>query len=72
MGGQAMTRSAAIAAAYMLAVSQGGAMLRDDKAYGPTDYLSPRHASHDAERIAKAEAKRARKAAKRVQLESKP
>ena len=27
-----MTRSAAIAAAYMLAVSQGGAMLRDDKA----------------------------------------
>ena len=25
-----MTRSAAIAAAYMLAVSQGGAMLRDD------------------------------------------
>ena len=43
-----MTRSAAIAAAYMLAVSQGGAMLRDDKAYVPTDYLSPRHASHDA------------------------
>ena len=66
-----MTRSAAIAAAYMLAISQGGAMLRDDKAYGPADYLRPRHASHDAERIAKAEAKRARKAAKRAkQLEA--
>ena len=68
-----MTRSAAVAAAYMLAVSQGGAILRDDKAYGPTDYLPPQHASHDAERIAKAEAKRARKAAKRAkQLEAKP
>lgn len=68
-----MTPSAAIAAAYMLAVSQGGAMLRDDKAFGPADYLPPRHVSHDAERIAKAEAKRARKAAKRAkQLEAKP
>ena len=77
-----MTRSAAIAAAgmlavsrggAMLAVSRGGAMLRDDKAYGLADYLSPRHASHDAERIAKAEAKRARKAAKRAKLlEAKP
>ena len=66
-----MTRSAAIAAAYMLAVSQGGAMLCDDKAYETTDYLPPRHASHDAECIAKAEAKRARKAAKRAQLEAK-
>ena len=67
-----MTRSAAIAAAYMLAVSQGGAMLRDDKAFGPADYLPPSHTLHDAERIAKAEAKRARKAAKRAQLEAKP
>ena len=68
-----MTRSAAIAAAYMLAVSQGGAMLRDDKAFGPADCLPPRHASHDAERIAKAEVKRARKAAKRAKLqEAKP
>ena len=55
-----MTRSAAIAAAYMLAVSQGGAMRRDDKAYGPAAYLPPRHASHDAERIAKAETKETR------------
>jgi hypothetical protein len=38
----------------------------------PTDHLPPRHASHDAERIAKAEAKRARKAKKRAQLEAKP
>ena len=38
-----MTRSAAIAAAYMLAVSQGGAMLRAGKTYGPADYLRPRH-----------------------------
>lgn len=63
-----MTRSAAIAAAYMLAVSQGGAMPRDDKAFGPADYLPPSHTSHDAERIAKAEAKRVRKAAKRAKL----
>lgn len=34
--------------------------------YVPTDYLPLRHASHDAERIAKAEAKRARKAAKQI------
>ena len=68
-----MTRSAAIAAAYMLAVSQGGVMLRDDKAFGPADYLPPSNTSHDAERISKAEAKRARKAAKRAkQLEAKP
>jgi hypothetical protein len=68
-----MTRSAAIAAAYMLAVSQGGAILCDDKAFGPADYLQPRHTSHDAERIAQAEAKRARKAAKRAKLlEAKP
>ena len=68
-----MTRSAAIAAAYMIAVTQGCAMLRDGKTYGPADYLRPRHASHDAEHIAKAEAKRARKVAKRAkQLEAKP
>jgi len=71
-----MTRSAAIVAAYMLAVVQGGAMLRNGKTYGPANHLPPRHASHDAECIAKAEAKRARKAAKRAkrakQLEAKP
>ena len=68
-----MTRSSVIAAAYMLALSQGGAMLRDDTAFGPADYLPPSHTSHDAERIAKAEAKRARKAAQRAKLlESKP
>ena len=39
----------------------------------PTDHLPPRHASHDPERIAKAEAKRARKAAKRAkQMGAKP
>ena len=66
-------RSAAIAAAYMMALSQGGAMFRGDRVYSPTDYLLPRHASHDAERIAKAEAKRARKAARRAkQLGAKP
>ena len=63
-----MTRSAAIAAAYMLALSQGAAVIRGEKAYGPADHLQHRHASHDAERIAKAEAKRARKAAKRAKL----
>ena len=68
-----MTRSAAIVAAYMLALSQGESVIRGEKAYGPADYLPPRHASHDAERIAKAEAKRARKAAKRAKLlEAKP
>lgn len=40
-----MTRSAAIAAAYMIAVTQGCAMLRDGKTYGPADYLRPRHAA---------------------------
>ena len=65
-----MTRSAAIAAAYMLALSQGEAVIRGENAYWPDDYRPPQHASHDAERIAKAEAKRARKAAKRAQLEA--
>lgn len=61
-----MTRSAAIAAAYTLALSQGEAVIRGEEAYGPADYRPPRHASHDAERIAKADAKRARKAVKRA------
>jgi hypothetical protein len=61
-----MTRSAAIAVAYMLALSQGEAVIRGEKAYGPADYRPPKYASHDAERIARAEAKRARKAAKRA------
>lgn len=68
-----MTRSAAIAAAYMLAVTQGGAMLQGDRVISPRDYTLPRGTMHDAERIAKAEAKRARKAAKRAKkLEAKP
>ena len=68
-----MTRSAAISAAYMLAAIHGEAVIRSDRVYSPADYPPPRHASHDAERIAKAEAKRARKAAKRAkQLEVKP
>ena len=65
-----MTRSAAIAAAYMFALSQGEAMIRGEKAYGPAGYRPPKNASHDTERIAKAEAKRTRKASKRAkQLE---
>ena len=67
-----MTRSAAIAAAYMLALSQSEAMIRGEKVYGPDDYRLPHHALHDAERIARAEAKQARKAAKRTQPEAKP
>lgn len=64
-------RSAAIAAAYMLAVTNGVAIVRGDRAYSPADYLLPAGSFHDAERIAKAEAKRARKAAKRAkQLEN--
>lgn len=67
-----MTRSAAIAAAYMLALSQGGPMRGGQPHHVPLA-SQPRHASHDAERIAKAEAKRARKAAKRAkQMEAKP
>ena len=66
-----MTRSAALAAAMAIAMSQP--MFRRKFEREPTDYLPPRHASHDAERIAKAEAKRARKAAKRAkQMEPKP
>ena len=69
-----MTCSAAIAAAYMLATSQS--VFRHSARLEPTDYLPPCHASHDAERIAKAEAKRARKAAKRAKraklLEAQP
>lgn len=61
-----MKRSAAIAAAYMLALTQGGAMLSGSRVIGPREYMKPAGESNDAERIAKAEAKRARKAAKRA------
>ena len=61
-----MTRSAALAAVMAIAMSQP--MFRRKFEREPTDDLPPRHASHDAERIAKAEAKRARKAAKRAKL----
>ena len=74
-----MTRSAAIAAAYMLALSQGGPMRGGQPHHVPLA-PQPHHVplapqprqfdSHDAERSAKAEAKRARKAAKRAQLEA--
>ena len=68
-----MTRSAAIAAAYMLAVSQGGAMRGGQPHYVPTAPQPRQFDSHDAERIARAEAKRARKAAKLAKLlEAKP
>ena len=64
-------RSTTIAAAYMLAATNGGAMFRYGRVYLPTDYLPPAGSFHDAERIARAEAKRARKAAKRAkQMES--
>lgn len=61
-------RSFAVAAAMALAMSQP--VFRHPARSEPTDYLPPRHASHDAERIAKAEAKRARKAAKRLAVKS--
>ena len=60
-----MTRSAVIAAAYMLALSQGGPMRGGQPHYVPTALQPRQFDSHDAERIARAEAKRARKAAKR-------
>ena len=64
-------RSLAVAAAMALAMSQP--VFRHSARSEPTDYLPPLHASHDAERIAKAEAKRARKAEKRAkQMEAKP
>ena len=66
-----MNRSLVIAAALAFARSQQ--VLPREAEYKPTDYPPPRHASHDAERIAKAEAKRARKAAKRARApEAKP
>ena len=65
-----MTRSAAIVAAYMLALSQGGLMRGGQPHYVPTAPPPRQFDSHDAARIAKAEAKRARKAAKRAQLEA--
>ena len=64
-------RSFAVAAAMALAMSQP--VFRHSARREPTDYLPPQHSSHDAERITKAEATRARKVAKRVkQLEAKP
>ena len=59
-------RSLAVAAAMAIAMSPP--VFRHLTRSEPTDHLLPRHASHDAERIAKAEAKRARKAAKRAKL----
>ena len=67
-----MTRSAAIAAAYMLALSQGGPMRGGQPHHVPLTSQPRQFDSNDAERLARAEAKRARKAAKRTQLEAKP
>ena len=64
-----MTRSLVVATAMALTMAQP--VFRHSAWRESTDYLPPRYASHDAERIAKAEAKRARKAAKRAkQLEN--
>ena len=63
-------RSLAVTTAIAIAMSPP--VFRHLTRSEPTDPLPPRHASHDAEHIAKAEAKRARKAAKRAQLEAKP
>ena len=63
-------RSLAVAAAIAIAMSPP--VFQHLTRSEPTDRLPSRHASHDAERIAKAEAKRARKATKRAQLEAKP
>ena len=55
-----------------MALAMSQPVFRHSARREPTDYPPPSHASHDAERIAKAEAKRARKAAKRAkQLEAK-
>jgi hypothetical protein len=62
-------RSAAIAAAYMLALTQGGAMRGGQPHYVPTASQPRQFDSQDAERIAKASAKRARKAAMRAKRE---
>ena len=67
-----MTRSAVIAAAYMLALSQGGPMRGGQPHHVPLASQPRQFDSNDAERLARAEAKRARKAAKRAQLEAKP
>ena len=64
-----MTRSAVIAAAYMLALSQGGPMRGGQPHYVPTASQPRQFDSQDAERIAKASAKRARKAAMRAKRE---
>ena len=66
-------RSAAIAAAYMMALSQGGPMRGGQPHYVPSTPQPRKPDTHDAERIAKAEAKRARKAMKRAkQMETQP
>ena len=49
-----------------MALAMSQPVFRHSARREPNDYPPPRHASHDAERIAKAEAKRARKAAKRA------
>ena len=68
-----MTRSAAIAAAYMLALSQGGPMRGGQPHHVPLASQPRQFDSHDAERLARAEAKRVRKVAKRAkQMEAKP
>ena len=64
-------RSIAVAAALALAMS-AAPVFRHSAGREPSDYLMPRGSFADAERIARAEAKRARKAAKRAQLEAKP
>lgn len=66
-------RSAAIAAAYMMTLSQGGLMRGGQPHYVPPAPQARKPDTHDAEHIAKAVAKRARKAAKRAkQMEAKP
>lgn len=60
-----MTRRS-LAASVAMAIAMSQPVFRHSARREPNDYLPPRHASHDAERIAKAEAKRARKAAKRA------
>jgi hypothetical protein len=56
-----------------MALAMSQPVFRHSARREPNDYSPPRHASHDAEHIAKAEAKRARKAAKRAkQMEVKP
>ena len=74
-----MTRKALMGQASLVSLAVASILASAEmRAYRATRsrddyYLPPRHASHDAERIAKAEAKRLRKAAKRAKkLEAKP